>query len=89
MPESKIRLMRPSKTKISLRIRAVISVFADCMFLLQPPGYPKRDKPEPFHWWMYRLIRVFSGHPGLIVGFVVPSRKHAYIILTPLNPTFI
>ena len=36
--------------------RSLIGVFADRVWLLQPPGYP--------------------------------SRKHAYIILTPLNPTF-
>ena len=29
-------------------------------------------------------------HPNsLIRVFTVPSRKHAYIMLTPLNPTFI
>ena len=27
--------------------------------------------------------------PDLHWAFAIPSRKHAYIILTPLNPTFI
>ena len=42
-----IRLVRPAKTQISLRIRAVQSVSADRMCLPQPPGYPKWDKREP------------------------------------------
>ena len=28
-------------------LRSLIRVFTDCMCLLQPPGYPKRDKQEP------------------------------------------
>ena len=30
----------------------LIRVFADRVLLLQPPGYPKRDKREPFPYWM-------------------------------------
>ena len=40
-----IRLVRPMKVQISLRIR--VRVFADHMCLLQPPSYLKRDKREP------------------------------------------
>ena len=46
-----IRLMQPAKTQISLHIRTVWSVFTNCMCLLQPPDYQKRDKWEPkTHW---------------------------------------
>ena len=33
------------------QIRAVWSVFADRMCLLQPPDYTKRDKQEPLPYW--------------------------------------
>ena len=36
--------MLTAKTQISLRMRAVLSVFADRMCLLEPPGYRKRDE---------------------------------------------
>ena len=32
--------------------RSLIRVFADRMCLLQPPGYPKRDKREPLSYWV-------------------------------------
>ena len=32
--------------------RSLIRVFADCICLLQPPGYPKRDKREPLPYWV-------------------------------------
>ena len=71
MTKPTIRQVRPAKTQISLCSNAVWSVFADCMCLLQTPGYPKRDKWEPLsYWWMYRLIWVFAGYTDLIVGFV-------------------
>ena len=38
--------------------------------------------------WIRRLICLCLAQCDL-VGNVVPSRKHVYIILTPLNPTFI
>ena len=48
-----IRLVRPAKTPISLRIHAVWSEsFADRMCILQPPGYPKKDIPEPLPYWV-------------------------------------
>ena len=31
---------------------SLIRVFADCMCLLQPPGYLKRDKGEPLSYWV-------------------------------------
>ena len=55
----------------SVRIWAVWSVFADCICLLQPLGYPRGINKNPWHiWWMYRLIQVFAGHADLIVSFV-------------------
>ena len=50
--------------------RSLIRVFADGMCPLQSPSYPKRDEKKTCHTgWMYRLICVFAGHTGLIVGF--------------------
>ena len=70
--KSTIRLVRPAKTQIRLRIRAVWSESSMIASLLQPLGNPTRDKRELCHTrWMYRLIWVFVGHTGLIVGFVV------------------
>ena len=44
--------------------------FSDCLCLLQPLGYPKRDKREPYYTgWMHRVI--FAGHTGLVVGFIL------------------
>ena len=60
-----IRLVWPAR-QINLCIYAVWSFFADPMCLLQPPGYPKRDKKNP--GWMNWLI--FAGNTCL-VGFVV------------------
>ena len=31
---------------------SLIRVFADRICLLQPPGYPKRDKREPLPYWV-------------------------------------
>ena len=31
---------------------SLIRAFPDCMYLLQPPGYPKRDKQEPLPYWV-------------------------------------
>ena len=42
-----IRLVRPAKTQIRLRIRAVWSESSLIASLLKPLGYPKRDKREP------------------------------------------
>ena len=33
-------------------LRSLIRVFADRMCLLQPPGYPKRDKQIPLPYWV-------------------------------------
>ena len=46
------RLLRPAKTQISLRIRAVWLVFADCMCLLQHLGYTKRGAGKPMPYWV-------------------------------------
>ena len=52
MTKPTIRPVRPVKTKISLHIRAVWSVFADRMCLLPPSGYPKRYEREPLPDWV-------------------------------------
>ena len=36
-----VRLVRPAKTQISLRICSLIRIFTHCMCLLQSPGYPE------------------------------------------------
>ena len=66
-----IRLVRPARTEISLRIRAISSVCTDRRYL-QPPGDPKMYEREPMPYgWMYKLIGVFARHTGLTVSFVV------------------
>ena len=45
MTKRTIRLVRPAKTQIRLRI--LIRVSVDRICLLQPPGYPKRATREP------------------------------------------
>ena len=53
-------------------LHTLIRVLADHICLLQPSGYPKRNKWEHLSYWrMFRLIWVFADHTGLIVGFVV------------------
>ena len=73
MTKPTIRRVPPGKIHISLCICThLIRVFADRMCLLQSPSYPKKDKGEPFPYWlMFRLIWVFADHSGLNVGFVV------------------
>ena len=36
-----------------------------------------------------RLKTGYISMPVINADKIIPSRKHAYIILTPLNPTFI
>ena len=45
------------------------------------------DELEDFH--TDEQIYVFTTMEAEGKGFLFPSRKHAYIILTPINPTFI
>ena len=66
MTKPTVRLVQPAKTQVSLHISSLIRVLADRMFLLQPPGNPKRDKQEILPNLM--AIQVFAGHTGLIVG---------------------
>ena len=47
----------------------LIRALAHHMCTLLPPGY--QENPCHIYWGMYRLIWVFAGHTGLIVGFVV------------------
>ena len=49
--------------------RSLIRVFADRMFLLQPPGYPKRDKREP-------LLYVVDVQADLLVTQVLCALAH-------------
>ena len=35
---------------------SLIRVFADRMFLLQPPGYAKRDELEPMPYWVDGVV---------------------------------
>ena len=75
MTKPMIRLVRPTKSQISLPIQAV---FPDRMCLLQPTGYPKSDKQEPLpHWVDVQADLSFAGHIGLIVGFV-GALAHSY-----------
>ena len=66
-------LVRPAKTQISLRIRAVWSESSliACAFYSLQAILTKTCNTR----WMYWLILVFGGHTGIIVGFVVCSLK--------------
>ena len=51
---------------------SLIRVFSDSMCILQPPGYPKRDKQEPLSYWVdVQDDLSLAGHTGQIVGFVM------------------
>ena len=63
--------MRPAKTQISLRIRAVWSVFANRAFYSLWAVQREINDNTYCTGWMYRLIFIFVGHLGLILGFVV------------------
>ena len=67
------RLVRPAKTQISLRIRAVWSVSSliACAFYSLRAIQRGLNKNPCYTRWMYRLVWVFAGHTGLIVGFVM------------------
>ena len=70
---STIRLVRPAKTKISLRTRAVwseSSLIAYAFYSLQAIQRGINENPC-YTEWMYRLIGVFACHTGVIVGFVM------------------
>ena len=68
-----IRLVWPAKTQISLLICPVWSeslLITYAFYSLQ--SIQRGIKENPCHTgWMCRLICVFAGHIGLIVGFVV------------------
>ena len=65
--------VRPAKTQISLRIRAVwseSSLIARTYYSLE--AIQRGINENPCHTgWMYMLIWVFAGYTGLIVGFIV------------------
>ena len=72
-PKPTIRLVQTAKIQISLHIYAdesesllIPSVFYSL------PAIQRGMNENPCHTgWMYTLIRVFAGHTGLIVDFVV------------------
>ena len=48
-----IPLVRPARgSDQAAHSRSLIRVFADRICILQHPGYPKRDKWEPFPYWV-------------------------------------
>ena len=68
------RRVRPAKTLlISLRIRAVWSEasLVACAFYSLWDIQRGLNEDPCLSGWMYRLIWVFAGHTGLIVGFVM------------------
>ena len=65
MTKPTIILVPPTKTKISLRIHAVWSVFADRIAFYSLWAIQRGINENPCHTgWMYRLIWVFAGHTG-------------------------
>ena len=68
-----IRLVRPAKTQISLRIRAVwseSSLIACAFYSLRAIQGEINENPCDT-WWDFRLIWVFVVHTGVFVGFVM------------------
>ena len=59
--------------------RSLIRVFADRMYLLQPPGYPKGVNGNPCKTgWINRLICVLAGQKGRTAGFVAHWLKSVF-----------
>ena len=70
--EPTIRLVRPAKTQISLRMRAVWSDSSLIACVYYSLRLSKEGQTSSCHTgWMYRLIWAFAGHTGFIVGFVM------------------
>ena len=82
-----IRLVRPANTQI----RAVWSESSLIgMCLLQPPNYTKERWKKKCHTgWMYRLICVFAGHTGLIVGFIVRWLNYSRLSLSRIPRVYL
>ena len=67
-----IRLVRPAKTQISLRIRAVWSESSLIACAFNSLQAIQRAIRELLPYWVnVQLIRVFADHTGLTLGFVV------------------
>ena len=74
--------VRPTKTKISLGIRPVWSVFAVCLKKARILSYPLSAKQGSDQTWrMPRLIWVFAWRTCHFVGFVTMRLK--YEVLSP------
>ena len=73
MTKLTMRLVQPAKTQISLPICTVWSesLLISCAFYSLPAIHRGMNKNLCHTGWMNRLIWVFAGHTGLIVGFVV------------------
>ena len=75
MEKPTLRLVLPTKTKISLRFPAAWSDSSLTACAFDSLQTIKREihvnKCSCHTRWMYRLIWVIAGHTGLIVGFVV------------------
>ena len=58
------------------------SVMSLRMCLLQPAGYPKKDKQEPLSYCgNIRLTRVFAGHKGLVGFLILLLKCHTYYVI--------
>ena len=65
--------------------RSLIRVFAVRLSFVQPPGYPRGMNENPSHTvWTYRLIWVFAGHTGLIVGHCRLCHALAHMLLVQI-----
>ena len=75
------RLVRPAKTQIRLRIRAVWSESSliACAFYSLQAIQKWISKNHCLTGWMYWLIWVFAGYTGLVVGLVVCLLNCLYI----------
>ena len=80
--------------------RSLIKDFANRMCLLQPPGYPKRDKREPLpYWvdvqvdpslcWLHRsYCRFCRALAQIIIKAMAEKLPSVYVYLKNLTPFF-
>ena len=80
-----IRLVWPAKIQISLHICTVWSLLIACAFYSLWDNQRRINKSSCHTGWMYRLIWVFVGHKGQMVGFVVRWLKWIYHNYIPLS----
>ena len=76
-----LRLVRPDSDQSAHPCDSDQSLLIACAFY-SIWAIQRGIKENPCHtWWMHKLIWVFAGHTGLIVGFVVRWLKYCFLNL--------